>query len=47
MGDMHRSLARLAPNQADRERHIAAAREAYRSIQRDDLIQSLNEEFSV
>jgi tetratricopeptide (TPR) repeat protein len=45
IGNAHWSLARLAETRADRERHITAARDAYRSVQRDDLIQRLDAAF--
>jgi len=41
----HRRLARLAATPEDRARHIQAAREAWLSIDRPDLIQELDTEF--
>jgi tetratricopeptide (TPR) repeat protein len=46
IGNAHWNLLRLAATEAERKGHIAAAREAYRSIQREDLVQRLDEEFS-
>jgi tetratricopeptide (TPR) repeat protein len=44
MGWTHRRLASLSVDQT-RKAHVAAAREAWRSIKRDDLIADLDEEF--
>ena len=44
IGGTHRRLARLSAGQS-RKAHVNAAREAWRSIKRDDLIAELDEEF--
>jgi tetratricopeptide (TPR) repeat protein len=41
----HRRLARAAGDDRERKLHVAAAREAWRSIKRDDLLAKLDEEF--
>jgi hypothetical protein len=40
----HRRLARLSADQS-RKAHVDAAREAWRSIKRDDLVAELDKEF--
>ncbi len=45
IGMAHRRLARLASSETARSEHVAAAREAWRSIGRDDLIAELDAEF--
>ncbi len=45
VGYAHQSLARLAKTEADRSHHVAAARQAWQSIKRDDLIRRLDAEF--
>ncbi|MEA2338937.1 MAG: hypothetical protein QOE82_2944, partial [Thermoanaerobaculia bacterium] len=44
IGGTHRRLARLSADQS-RKTHVDAAREAWRSIKRDDLVAKLDEEF--
>ena len=44
IGWTHRRLARLSSDQS-RQAHVNAAREAWRSIKRDDLIAQLEKEF--
>jgi predicted pyridoxine 5'-phosphate oxidase superfamily flavin-nucleotide-binding protein len=44
IGGTHRRLARLSADQS-RKAHVNAAREAWRSIKRDDLVAELAEEF--
>ena len=43
IGRAHEALARLAQDEDERARHIAAAREAWLSIEREDLVQQLDE----
>ncbi len=45
VGRAHRRLARLATDDASRTAHVTAAREAWRSIKRDDLVAELDAEF--
>jgi hypothetical protein len=45
MGWTWRRLARLAEDETERVRHVQAAREAWQSINRPDLVQQLDEEF--
>jgi tetratricopeptide (TPR) repeat protein len=45
IGDTHRQLARLATDEGSRTAHVTAAREAWRSIKRDDLVAELDAEF--
>ncbi|HMC60238.1 MAG TPA: hypothetical protein VKJ01_13685, partial [Candidatus Solibacter sp.] len=45
IGQTHRRLARLAATPKDRAHHIQAAREAWLSVGRPDLIQELDTEF--
>jgi hypothetical protein len=45
IGMARRRLARLASDEAARRAHVAAARAAWRSIGRDDLIEELDTEF--
>jgi tetratricopeptide (TPR) repeat protein len=45
IGWTHRRLARIAPNTEERRRHITAARQAWESIDRPDLVQELHDEF--
>jgi tetratricopeptide (TPR) repeat protein len=47
IGCAHERLARIAKNDTARRYHVAAAREAWRSIDRNDLVQKLDIEFSV
>ncbi|HEV7858856.1 MAG TPA: tetratricopeptide repeat protein [Pyrinomonadaceae bacterium] len=47
IGLTHRRLARLAEDEAERERHLRAARAAWESIGFMDLIEDMDEEFSV
>jgi tetratricopeptide (TPR) repeat protein len=44
-GYVHMALARLLKSDSRRKHHIAAAREAWQSLARDDLIQELDAEF--
>ncbi|WP_052518351.1 FAD-dependent oxidoreductase [Archangium violaceum] len=44
VGQTHRRLARIAPNAEARRRHIIAARQAWESIDRPDLVQQLHDE---
>jgi tetratricopeptide (TPR) repeat protein len=44
IGSAHRRLARLAADETRKE-HVSAAREAWRSIKRDDLVAELDAEF--
>ena len=46
IGMTHRRLARLASDEGARRDHVSAAREAWRSIGRDDLIAQLDAEFA-
>jgi tetratricopeptide (TPR) repeat protein len=46
VGNAHRSLGRLAGTKPDQARHMEAAREAWRSVQRHDLIQGLDAELA-
>jgi tetratricopeptide (TPR) repeat protein len=43
VGRAHERLAHVARDEAERARHIAAAREAWRSIGREDLVRQLDE----
>jgi tetratricopeptide (TPR) repeat protein len=45
IGGTHLRLARIAKNEDDRNRHVQAAREAWLSIDRHDLIKELDDEF--
>jgi tetratricopeptide (TPR) repeat protein len=45
MGVMHRQLARLAADDAERQTHVAAARELWAQIDRLDLVAKLDTEF--
>ena len=45
IGQTHRRLARIAPNAEERRRHIIAARQAWESIDRPDLVKQLHGEF--
>jgi|GEM_PF-1039501 len=45
VGQARRRLARLAEDEAERAAHVQAAREAWESIDRPDLVQELEEEF--
>jgi hypothetical protein len=45
IGWAHRRLARLAESEAERRQHAEAARVAWTSIGRTDLIQGLADEF--
>ncbi|HEV3459918.1 MAG TPA: tetratricopeptide repeat protein [Thermoanaerobaculia bacterium] len=45
IGETHRRLARLARTEAERRRNVDAARAAWRSIDRPDLIAGLDQEF--
>jgi hypothetical protein len=45
IGATHRRLARLAATSEDRVHHIQAAREAWLSVDRADLIKELETEF--
>ena len=45
LGGSHRILALIAENDADRTRHVQAAREAWLKIARPDLIKRLDDEF--
>lgn len=45
IGGTHRRLARLSTDPTERDRHIAAAREAWARIDRQDLIDELDREF--
>jgi tetratricopeptide (TPR) repeat protein len=45
IGGTHRRLAHIADDPSDRARHIQAAREAWLSINRSDLIKQLDDEF--
>jgi tetratricopeptide (TPR) repeat protein len=45
IGQTHRRLARLAASPEDRERHLQAARSAWLSIDRPDLVKQLDDEF--
>jgi tetratricopeptide (TPR) repeat protein len=45
IGQTHRRLARLKENTTARCAHISAAREAWASIKRDDLVNQLTTEF--
>ncbi|HEX5750884.1 MAG TPA: tetratricopeptide repeat protein [Archangium sp.] len=44
IGQTHRRLARIAPSAEARRRHIIAARQAWESIDRPDLVQELHDE---
>ena len=46
IGETHRRLARLADDAGARKTHLAAAREAWISIKRDDLVAGLDAEFA-
>ena len=41
----HRRLARIAPDENERHRHVGAAQQAWTSIGRDDLIEELRQKF--
>jgi tetratricopeptide (TPR) repeat protein len=45
IGMAHRRLARIALNDSQRRGHVAAARAAWASIKRDDLVEQLRREF--
>lgn len=45
IGRSHRRLARISVDDEDRRAHVEAARSAWQSIQRDDLIAQLDAEF--
>jgi len=45
IGRIHSSLARISESASDRKQHIAAARQAWQSIKRDDLVSELDVEF--
>ncbi len=45
IGMTHQRLARLAPEATERRHHITAARQAWESINRPDLLQALHDEF--
>ncbi|HLM47775.1 MAG TPA: tetratricopeptide repeat protein [Myxococcaceae bacterium] len=45
IGMTHRRLARLASDATERRHHITAARQAWESINRPDLVQGLHDEF--
>ncbi|HEX6100188.1 MAG TPA: hypothetical protein VF432_27995 [Thermoanaerobaculia bacterium] len=45
IGHTHRRLVRLATDEDSRTAHVTAAREAWRSIKRDDLVTQLDAEF--
>lgn len=45
IGDTYRRLARVAPTATERRDHVAAARTAWVSIKRDDLVAELDAEF--
>jgi tetratricopeptide (TPR) repeat protein len=45
IGGTHERLARIAKNEDDRNRHVQAAREAWLSIDRHDLIKEIDDEF--
>lgn len=45
MGLAHRRLARVAETEAERARHVKAAREGWLKIDRPDLIKQLDNEF--
>lgn len=45
IGGLHRRLAWLASDDASRSAHLNAARDAWRSIKRDNLVVKLDEEF--
>jgi tetratricopeptide (TPR) repeat protein len=45
IGMAHRRLARIALNDSQRRGHVAAARAAWASIKRDDLLEELRREF--
>jgi tetratricopeptide (TPR) repeat protein len=45
IGGTHRQLARISPDQDQRRRHVEAAREAWASIKRDDLVEEARREF--
>lgn len=47
IGGTHRRLARIATNDTDRRTHVDAARKAWTSINRPDLVQQLDAEFPV
>lgn len=47
VGQAHRQLARLAADEAERQQHIQAARAAWERIGFTDLVEKLDEEFSV
>jgi hypothetical protein len=47
IGCAHERLARIAKNDAARRFHVATARQAWKSIDQDDLVQQLDVEFSV
>jgi len=44
-GQTHRRLARITKNEKDRTRHVEAARDAWRKIDRHDLMKELHDEF--
>jgi tetratricopeptide (TPR) repeat protein len=46
IGWTHRRLARVAEGAADRRHHVEAARAAFRSIDRPDLMAELDQEFA-
>jgi tetratricopeptide (TPR) repeat protein len=43
IGSVHVSLTRVASDESERRRHLQAAREAWLSIKRDDLVRGLDE----
>ncbi len=45
IGSTHLRLARVAASPEDRDRHIEAARAAWLSIDRPDLVKQLDDEF--
>jgi len=45
IGQTHQQLAHLASDEAERSRHIQAARAAWERIDRPDLVQQLEDEF--
>jgi hypothetical protein len=45
IGQTHRILARIAENEATCQHHVSMTRNAWLSIQRDDLVQNLDIEF--
>lgn len=42
IGEIHRRLAKLATSDAERQGHLISAREAWRSIKRDDLVAQID-----